>query len=124
MCRYLSTKSPFELNASQRSVMGELPSFPSTPVQKSTLDREEFTKLNTKGFKLSEFSWKKDNDFLTTQDAIKEAARCMKCVDAPCQKGCSASVDIKTFIYNIEKQNWYGAAKAILSDNPLGMSCA
>ena len=52
-----------------------------------------------------------------------EAMRCMKCADSPCQKACSVGIDIRSFIYQIQNQNYYGAAKIILSDNPLGLSC-
>ena len=76
--------------------------------------------------------------------------RCLKCADAPCQKSCPTQLDIKSFITSIANkvmimmrnynkwsiylfnylllfapsdQNYYGAAKAILSDNPLGLTC-
>lgn len=55
--------------------------------------------------------------------ALREATRCLKCADAPCQKGCPTKIDIKAFIQSIANQNYYGAAKTILSDNPLGLSC-
>ncbi len=47
----------------------------------------------------------------------------MKCADSPCQKACSVGIDIRSFIYQIQNQNYYGAAKTIFSDNPLGLSC-
>lgn len=56
-------------------------------------------------------------------DAVREAARCLKCADAPCQKGCPTAIDIKGFISCIANRNWYGAAKIIMSDNPCGLSC-
>ena len=60
---------------------------------------------------------------LSEQAAIKEAARCLRCVDAPCQHSCPTSIDIKSFISAISNKNYYGAAKQIMSDNPLGLSC-
>ena len=60
---------------------------------------------------------------LTEKGAVFEAQRCLKCADAPCQKGCPTSIDIKQFIQCIATQNYYGAAKIIFSDNPLGLSC-
>jgi len=83
---------------------------------------------------------------LSERGALREAGRCLKCVDAPCQKSCPTQLDIKTFIGNIATkvlkgtfvlfllkliiifplflmQNYYGAAKAIFSDNPLGLTC-
>lgn len=60
---------------------------------------------------------------LSERGALKEAARCLKCADAPCQKSCSTNIDIKSFITSIQNRNYYGSAKTILSDNPLGLSC-
>lgn len=71
-----------------------------------------------------------ENDFsdvkpttLSERGALKEAARCLKCADAPCQKSCPTQLDVKMFISCIANKNYYGAAKMILSDNPLGLSC-
>ncbi|XP_076813425.1 dihydropyrimidine dehydrogenase [NADP(+)]-like [Clavelina lepadiformis] len=60
---------------------------------------------------------------LSERGALREAARCLKCADAPCQKSCPTQLDIKTFITSIANKNYYGAAKAIFSDNPLGLTC-
>ncbi|KAK3092130.1 hypothetical protein FSP39_025414, partial [Pinctada imbricata] len=60
---------------------------------------------------------------LSERGALREAARCLKCADAPCQKSCPTQLDIKSFITSISNKNYYGSAKAILSDNPLGLTC-
>uniref|UniRef100_A0A0P4WBQ1 Dihydropyrimidine dehydrogenase [NADP(+)] n=1 Tax=Scylla olivacea TaxID=85551 RepID=A0A0P4WBQ1_SCYOL len=60
---------------------------------------------------------------LSERGALKEAARCLKCADAPCQKSCPTQLDIKQFISCIANKNYYGAAKMIFSDNPLGLTC-
>ncbi|XP_019632535.1 PREDICTED: dihydropyrimidine dehydrogenase [NADP(+)]-like [Branchiostoma belcheri] len=60
---------------------------------------------------------------LSERGALREAARCLKCADAPCQKSCPTQLDIKTFISSISTKNYYGSAKAIFSDNPLGLTC-
>ncbi|XP_014244997.1 dihydropyrimidine dehydrogenase [NADP(+)] [Cimex lectularius] len=60
---------------------------------------------------------------LSERGALKEASRCLKCADAPCQKSCPTQLDIKSFITSIANKNYYGAAKAIFSDNPLGITC-
>ena len=60
---------------------------------------------------------------LSERGALKEAFRCLKCADAPCQKSCPTQVDVKAFISSIATKNYYGAAKTILSDNPLGLTC-
>jgi dihydropyrimidine dehydrogenase (NADP+) len=63
------------------------------------------------------------NRLYTEKEAIAEASRCFKCADSPCQKACSTGIDIRMFIYQIQNKNYYGAAKTIFSDNPLGLSC-
>uniref|UniRef100_A0A8C4SYY1 Dihydropyrimidine dehydrogenase [NADP(+)] n=1 Tax=Erpetoichthys calabaricus TaxID=27687 RepID=A0A8C4SYY1_ERPCA len=60
---------------------------------------------------------------LSERAALREAMRCLKCADAPCQKSCPTSLDIKSFIGQITNKNYYGAARTILSDNPLGLTC-
>ncbi|XP_028405372.1 dihydropyrimidine dehydrogenase [NADP(+)]-like [Dendronephthya gigantea] len=60
---------------------------------------------------------------LSERGALREAARCLKCADAPCQKSCPTQLDIKSFITSIANKNFYGAAKTIFSDNPLGLTC-
>lgn len=60
---------------------------------------------------------------LSERGALREAARCLKCADAPCQKSCPTQLDIKSFITSISNKNYYGAAAAIFSDNPLGLTC-
>uniref|UniRef100_A0A915LVD1 Dihydropyrimidine dehydrogenase [NADP(+)] n=1 Tax=Meloidogyne javanica TaxID=6303 RepID=A0A915LVD1_MELJA len=71
-----------------------------------------------------------ENDFrdikhttLSERGALREAMRCLKCADAPCQKSCPTQLDIKAFISSIANKNYYGAAKVIFSDNPLGLTC-
>jgi len=60
---------------------------------------------------------------LNERAALVESSRCLKCADAPCTKSCPTSIDIKTFIQCISTKNYYGAAKTILNDNPVGLTC-
>ncbi|KAK6057252.1 pyridine nucleotide-disulfide oxidoreductase [Cooperia oncophora] len=60
---------------------------------------------------------------LSERAALREALRCLKCADAPCQKGCPTQLDVKAFITSISNKNYYGSARQILSDNPLGLTC-
>uniref|UniRef100_A0A7S3L168 dihydropyrimidine dehydrogenase (NADP(+)) n=1 Tax=Amphora coffeiformis TaxID=265554 RepID=A0A7S3L168_9STRA len=61
-----------------------------------------------------------DAHLLTEADAVREAARCLKCADAPCQKACPTAVDVKAFLTSLQNRNIYGAAQMILSANPCG----
>lgn len=60
---------------------------------------------------------------LSERAALREASRCLKCADAPCTKSCPTQIDVKSFISMITNKNYYGAARVILSDNPLGLTC-
>ncbi|XP_037070102.1 dihydropyrimidine dehydrogenase [NADP(+)]-like [Pollicipes pollicipes] len=60
---------------------------------------------------------------LSERAALREAERCLKCADAPCQKSCPTQLDVKSFITSISNKNFYGSARQILSDNPLGLTC-
>lgn len=41
---------------------------------------------------------------LSERGALREATRCLKCADAPCQKSCPTTIDIKTFIQMISNR--------------------
>ena len=60
----------------------------------------------------------------TDGEAIAEANRCLYCQDAPCIAACPTGIDIPTFIRKIGTENVKGSARAILSANILGYSCA
>src|SRR5262249_4567130 len=53
-----------------------------------------------------------------------EASRCLYCHDAPCVTACPTGIDIPGFIRKIATGNVRGSARAILSANLLGYSCA
>src|SRR5881628_1067589 len=60
----------------------------------------------------------------TPQEAIIEANRCLFCFDAPCIQACPTGIDVPSFIKKIANGNLVGSARAILSANILGASCA
>jgi len=60
----------------------------------------------------------------TAQEALIEASRCLYCFDAPCIQACPTGIDIPSFIKKIATGNLAGSARAILSANILGGSCA
>jgi dihydropyrimidine dehydrogenase (NADP+) len=94
------------------------------PTTVQRVEKEHWKRLKTKpgNMRQNDFSDVKHTT-LTAKGAVAEAQRCLKCADAPCQKGCPTSIDIKMFIQCISSQNYYGAAKIIFSDNPAGLSC-
>jgi glutamate synthase (NADPH/NADH) small chain len=59
----------------------------------------------------------------STGEAVTEANRCLYCVDAPCVKACPTGIDIPNFIHKISTGNVAGAARTILKENLLGVSC-
>jgi dihydropyrimidine dehydrogenase (NAD+) subunit PreT len=64
------------------------------------------------------------NPGLNDREALEEAYRCLYCYDAPCIKACPTGIDIPAFIKRIATGNLKGAAKTIMSANPVGASCA
>jgi dihydropyrimidine dehydrogenase (NAD+) subunit PreT len=60
----------------------------------------------------------------TPQEALIEANRCLFCFDAPCIQACPTGIDVPSFIKKIVNGNLTGSARAILSANILGASCA
>jgi dihydropyrimidine dehydrogenase (NADP+) len=111
----------------QQDIMAPVPYSIAKPTLRNTKVREayseEFDRTPHCNGATKVSNWERDIPLMTIQEAVREAKRCLKCNDAPCQQGCSTTIDIKSFIYNIENKNWYGAAKVILSDNPLGLTC-
>ncbi len=59
----------------------------------------------------------------TLKDIQAEARRCLYCVDAPCQKGCPASVDVAQFIRHLRYADVKSAKRVIKQANPLGGIC-
>ncbi len=56
--------------------------------------------------------------------ALEEAGRCLLCHDAPCSTDCPGGTDPARFIRQIRFQNFKGAARTVMGNNPLGGSCA
>ncbi|RZF29166.1 NAD(P)-dependent oxidoreductase [Paraburkholderia sp. UYCP14C] len=61
---------------------------------------------------------------LSASAAVIAADRCHYCYDAPCVNACPTGIDIPAFIRKIGNGNLKGAARDILSANPLGGMCA
>ena len=61
---------------------------------------------------------------LNRSQALIEAERCYYCYDAPCTTACPTSIDVPAFIARIAQDNVRGAAREILTANPLGGMCS
>ncbi|MDD4609541.1 MAG: bifunctional dihydroorotate dehydrogenase B NAD binding subunit/NADPH-dependent glutamate synthase [Bacteroidaceae bacterium] len=60
---------------------------------------------------------------LTEEQAILEAQRCLDCPDPTCITGCPVSIQIPSFIKNIEKGHFLSAAKIIKQTSALAAVC-
>ncbi|WP_462405506.1 NAD(P)-dependent oxidoreductase [Gracilibacillus sp. Marseille-QA3620] len=69
-------------------------------------------------------NFKEVNHGLSHQEAAEESARCLYCYDAPCIQACPTSINVPAFIKKISTHNLRGAAKTIMTANPMGASCA
>ncbi|MBN3855670.1 NAD(P)-dependent oxidoreductase [Paraburkholderia sp. Ac-20340] len=61
---------------------------------------------------------------LSAGAAVIASDRCHYCYDAPCVAACPTGIDIPSFIRKIGNGNLKGAARDILSANPLGGMCS
>ncbi|HHT70359.1 MAG: NADPH-dependent glutamate synthase [bacterium] len=59
----------------------------------------------------------------TEDQALKEAARCLHCKNAPCKEGCPVEVDIPEFLAQIKARDYTGAIETIKSKNNLPAIC-
>jgi len=60
---------------------------------------------------------------LTKEQAIKEAQRCLDCVNPTCMEGCPVNINIPTFIKNIERGEFLEAAKTLKETSALPAVC-
>ena len=58
----------------------------------------------------------------TEDEIVADARRCIYCYDPQCRKCCPTALDIREFVHAAAARNWYYAAKAILTANPMPFS--
>ena len=63
------------------------------------------------------------NQGLTAGMAQREAQRCLDCVKPTCMEGCPVGIQIPSFIKNIERGNFLGAAKVLKQTSALPAVC-
>lgn len=91
---------PKERTAIERVRMPEL-----DPVYRATVRNEEV------------------NKGLSLEQAMTEAKRCLDCAKPTCMEGCPVSINIPSFIKNIERGNILGAAKVLKHTSALPAVC-
>ena len=91
---------PKDRTAIERCVMGEL-----DPVYRATTRVEEV------------------NIGLTEEQALTEAKRCLDCANPTCMEGCPVSINIPSFIKNVERGEFLEAAKVIKATSALPAVC-
>ncbi|MDO4195417.1 MAG: sulfide/dihydroorotate dehydrogenase-like FAD/NAD-binding protein, partial [Prevotellaceae bacterium] len=84
----------------ERCVMGEL-----DPVYRATTRTEEV------------------NTGLTVEQALTEAKRCLDCKNPTCMQGCPVSINIPSFIKNIERGHFLDAARVLKATSALPAVC-
>ena len=60
---------------------------------------------------------------LTKEQAIQEAQRCLDCPNPTCMQGCPVSINIPTFVKNIERGEFLEAAKVLKETSALPAVC-
>ena len=63
------------------------------------------------------------NQGLTMEQALLEAKRCLDCPNPSCMQGCPVSINIPTFIKNIERGEILEAAKVLKQTSALPAVC-
>jgi len=63
------------------------------------------------------------NQGLTKEQALIEAKRCLDCQNPSCMEGCPVSIEIPSFIKNIERGNFLAAAKVLKKTSALPAVC-
>ncbi|MCR5180517.1 MAG: bifunctional dihydroorotate dehydrogenase B NAD binding subunit/NADPH-dependent glutamate synthase [Bacteroidaceae bacterium] len=63
------------------------------------------------------------NQGLTVEQAQREAQRCLDCAKPTCMEGCPVNIQIPSFIKNIERGNFLGAAKVLKMTSALPAVC-
>ncbi len=63
------------------------------------------------------------NQGLTADQAMTEAKRCLDCPKPTCMEGCPVSINIPSFVKNIERGNFLGAASVLKQTSALPAVC-
>lgn len=91
------------------------------PKERTAVDRVKMPELDP-GYR-AKTRLEEVNIGLTKEMAVKESHRCLDCANPACVEGCPVSINIPSFIKNIERENFLAAAKVLKSTSALPAVC-
>src|SRR5574344_334154 len=91
------------------------------PKERMTIDRVKMPELDP-GYR-AKTRLEEVNIGLTKEMAVKESHGCLDCANPACVEGCPVSINIPSFIKNIERENFLAAAKVLKSTSALPAVC-
>ena len=92
-----------------------------SPKERGAIERVKMNEL-TPEYRVTTFT-EEVNQGLTREQALLEAKRCLDCADPSCMKGCPVSINIPTFIKNIERGEFLEAAHVLKETSSLPAVC-
>ncbi|MCD8310857.1 MAG: bifunctional dihydroorotate dehydrogenase B NAD binding subunit/NADPH-dependent glutamate synthase [Prevotellaceae bacterium] len=93
------------MKAKERTAIGRCPMNELDPVYRATTRTEEV------------------NVGYTKEQALTEAKRCLDCAKPTCMEGCPVSIDIPSFIKNVERGEFLAAARVLKHTSSLPAVC-
>jgi glutamate synthase (NADPH/NADH) small chain len=91
------------------------------PKERTTIERVKMPELDPEY--RAKTRLEEVNIGLTKEMAVSESHRCLDCAKPSCVEGCPVSINIPSFIKNIERENFLGAAKVLKSTSALPAVC-
>lgn len=68
-------------------------------------------------------NFNEQNEYISFEDIIKEADRCLQCINPSCIKGCPIKINIPKFISFIKKRDLFSSYKVIFESNVFPSIC-
>ena len=91
------------------------------PKERTQIERCEMPELDP-GYRRHKLR-EEVNQGLTAEQALTEAKRCLDCANPTCMEGCPVSINIPTFIKNIERGEFLEAARVLKLTSALPAVC-
>ncbi|MGM9869623.1 MAG: NADPH-dependent glutamate synthase [Sodaliphilus sp.] len=91
-----------------------------SPKERAGIERVEMPQLDA-GYRIT--CNEEVNQGITEEQAVREATRCLDCVNPQCVTGCPVGINIPKFIKNIERRHFADAAAALKETSSLPAVC-